>query len=401
MPDFAYIARDRTGQRVTGTLTAGNEREVLAQLATKALFPLHVDSSGIKVAKQNVSRRVKPLVMATFYSQLAGLLKSGVPLMRALNVLRGQSSNAALTETLSQVHDLVQDGVSLSEAMARFPNSFSEMAVNMVRAGSEGGFLEEALSRVAHFTEQQADLKSKTIGALIYPLVMGGIGTLVVTGLLIFVVPNFEKMFDKLRAKGELPVITEWLLVVSNFLGSYWYIMIGLLIAAYLATKKFLDTEPGKMLWDRWIIRVPGAGPILLDLAVARFTRVLGTLLHNGVPIIRSLDISSAAAGNRVLAGAIQAATVNISAGQSLAKPLAASGHFPVTISEMISVAEEANNLETVLIEISDSLEKQTWRKLDIFIKLLEPLMIVLLAGMVLCVVVALILPMMKMGSAL
>jgi len=399
MPDFAYIARDNAGQRVTGTISAANQRDVLAALATRALFPLHVDTKGLATAQRVVGRRVKPQLMATFYGQLAGLLKSGVPLLRSLDVLRKQSNNAALTEVLTQVHAAVEEGTSLGDAMARYPRTFSEMGVSMVRAGAEGGFLEEALSRVSQFTELQSDIKSRTVGALIYPIVLTAIGSLVVAALLIFVVPNFKLLFARLRERGQLPWVTDWLLNFSEFLTGYWWAILIGGAGLFWWAKSYLETENGRMFRDRWSIRIPGAGKILLNLSVARFCRVLGTLLKNGVPIIRSLGISAEAAGNRVLSNAILQASENISAGQSLAKPLAACGHFPVTITEMISVAEESNSLDTVLVEIADGVEKQTWRQLDLFVKLLEPLMLVLLAGVVLLVVVALLLPMMKISA--
>lgn len=399
MPDFAYIARDAKGQKVTGTISAANQRDVLAQLSSRALFPMHVDTSGIKQAAVRAGKRVKPQLMATFYGQLAGLLRSGVPLMRSLDVLRKQASNPALSEVLGQVCSLVEDGTSMGEAMAKFPNTFSEMGVNMVRAGAEGGFLEDALDRVAQFTEQQADIKARTMGAMIYPVVLTVIGGLVVVALLIFVVPKFKDLFAQLRARGELPAVTETLLGLSDFLTSYWYVPVAVLGGLYWWISSWLATNNGRMFVDRWSIKLPGAGKILLSLSVARFCRVLGTLLKNGVPILKSLDISADAAGNRVLSGAIHKATENISAGQSLAKPLAASGHFPITITEMISVAEESNSLDTVLVEIADGLEKQTWRQLDLFVKLLEPLMLVMLSGVILVVVVALLLPVMKISA--
>lgn len=399
MPDFAYIARDAKGQRVTGTISAANQRDVLAQLSSRALFPMHVDTSGIKQAAVRAGKRVKPQLMATFYGQLAGLLRSGVPLMRSLDVLRKQASNPALSEVLGQVYSMVEDGTAMGDAMARYPNTFSEMGINMVRAGSEGGFLEDALDRVAQFTEQQADIKARTMGAMIYPIVLSVIGGVVVVALLIFVVPKFKDLFAQLRTRGELPGVTEFLLSVSELLTRYWYIPTVVIAGLYWWISSWLATENGRVFRDRWSIRLPGAGKILLNLSVARFCRVLGTLLKNGVPILKSLDISADAAGNRILSGAIHKATENISAGQSLAKPLAASGHFPMTITEMIAVAEESNSLDTVLVEIADGLEKQTWRQLDLFVKLLEPLMLVLLSGVILVVVIALLLPVMKISA--
>src|SRR5690606_9333901 len=220
--------------------------------------------------------------------------------------------------------------------------------VNMVRAGAEGGFLEEALERVAMFTEQMEDVKARTAGALAYPMFLATAGVLVVTILMVFFVPRFALIFDRLRERGELPAMTDWLLWFSDSLRAWgWLILIILVIAVFIVRGR-LATERGRRLWDRMKLRVPGAGPIFQNLAVARFCRVLGTMLRNGVPILKSLDIASEAAGNRVLAEAIQRAGENISSGERLASPLRASGYFPPNVVEMIAVAEESNMLDQV-----------------------------------------------------
>jgi type II secretory pathway component PulF len=401
MPDFAYTARDASGQKVTGVVSAANQREVLAQLAARALFPLTVDTRAAEAAQRRKSKKVKAQLMATAYSQLAGLLRSGVPLLRSLDVLRQQSSHAGLKEVLSQVHGDVEEGATLAEAMARHPRAFGEMAVSMVRAGGEGGFLEDALLRVAEFTEQQADLKGRTLGALAYPVFLGVTGFLVVVVLIVFFVPKFEDLFARLRERGELPAMTEWLLAISHGMAAYGWIPVVVVFAGVAWLKGKLQTEEGKLARDQWQLRVPMAGRIFLNLAVARFCRVLGTLLHNGVPILRSLEISASAAGNRVLGIAIREAAENVTEGQSLAGPLKASGHFPVTVTEMIAVAEESNTLDTVLNEISDGLERRTWRQLDLMVRLLEPIMLLLLASVILMVVIALLTPVLKMATTI
>ena len=228
----------------------------------------------------------------------------------------------------------------------------------MIRAGGEGGFLEEALTRVAEFTEAQEDLKKRTVGAVAYPFVLATIGAIVVFVLMVFFVPRFGTLFENLRQRGELPVMTDWLLATSAGMQRWGlWVVVGLIVAGLFA-RQWLATERGRYWRDRLKLRLPLVGKIFLNLAVARFCRVLGTLLHNGVPILRSLEISSTTTGNRVLTDAIATATENISAGQSLAGPLAASGHFPPMVVEMIAVAEEANNLEAVLLDIADSLER-------------------------------------------
>jgi general secretion pathway protein F/type IV pilus assembly protein PilC len=275
------------------------------------------------------------------------------------------------------------------------------MAVNMSRAGAEGGFLEDALMRVAQFTEQQSELRSRTIGALIYPAVLASIGTIVVTVLLVFFVPKFGEMFDQLRRSGNLPAITEWLLWFSGFLQRFGIFFLMAMLATYVGLKYYLATPAGRRNWDAIKLKLPLFGPIFLSLAVARFCRVLGTLLKNGVPILKGLEISREASGNKILSEAIEQAAENITSGASLSVPLGKSGHFPRNVTEVISVAEESNTLDDVLVNVADNLEKNTLRKLDMMVKLIEPLMLVVMAGIIMVVVIALLLPIMKMGSVM
>lgn len=400
MPDFAYIARDRTGQQVSGTMSAATDREVLSLLAGKALFPVKVTAKAAAV-QPGANLRVKGQIMATFYAQLAALLRSGVPLLRAVSVLREQTSNTNFKVVLEDVHRRVEDGAPLAEAMARFPRAFSDMAINMVRAGSEGGFLEDALERVASFTEAQEEMKGRTVSAMAYPLILGSVGTIVVTGLIVFFVPKFAAMFGRLRERGELPLATEVLLQISDFCRSWGLLALGAAVAAGYFAQRYLQTPQGLMWLDKTKIRVPMFGNLFLNFAVARFCRVLGTLLHNGVSILKALEISRAACGNRVLSQAIADASENISSGQSLARPLASSGHFPKMVVEMIAVAEESNTLDKVLVELADGLEKRTSRQLDLLVRLLEPVMLLILAGVILMVVIALLVPVIKMSSTL
>ncbi|NQT11632.1 MAG: type II secretion system F family protein [Planctomycetes bacterium] len=400
MPEYSYIARDDSGERVTGMVTAATRRDALSSLAGRSLFPVEVrGEEGFEEGQR--LRRVPPQVLSTTYGQLADLLQSGVPLLRALEVLRRQTSHRALKDVLVRVHQHVEEGATLAQAMGRNRRVFGEMAVSMVRAGGEGGFLEEALSRVAEFTEAQQDLKSRTVGAIAYPCVLAVFGTVVVIVLLVFFVPQFEELFESLRQRGELPWVTDALLRISDLLWRFGPWIIGALVAGGWFARRWLVTEDGRFWRDLAKLRMPLVGKIFGNLAVARFCRVLGTLLHNGVPILRSLEISSDAAGNRVLAAAIQSATENISAGESLAGPLAASGHFPPTVVEMISVAEESNTLENVLLEIANSLERRTWRQLDLAVRLLEPIMLMILAGVVLVLVIALLMPVIKMSTTI
>ena len=402
MPTFAYTARDLAGARTTGTLEATNERDALTQLSQKRLFPLEVKATK-NAAKTGLAffSRVNGTVLANFYAQLGALLKSGVPLLRSLAILRDQARNPKFKEILTDVHSRVEEGTSIGDAMARYRRVFGEMGVNMVRAGGEGGFLEDALERVAAFTEQQEDLKGRTIGALAYPVFLMIAGSGIITFLMVFFVPKFGTIFERLREKGQLPYVTEILLAISETLSTYGvFILVALVILAVVAYTQ-LGTEKGRYTRDWLKIKIPLIGPVFLSLAVARFCRVLGTLLKNGVPILRSLEIAREAAGNRILDDAIAKASENITAGASLAGPLEKSGHFPRTVVEMISVAEESNTLDQVLVHTAENLESRTIRRLDVVVRLLEPLMLLILAGVVLFVVAGLMLPIMQMGNAL
>ena len=363
-----------TGKQVTGTLEASGERDVASILSERSLFPVQVKAEA--VAGGGLSRisggrkKVNGQTMSVFYSQLASLLRAGVPMIRSLNVLSEQSSSPALKEVVREIRGKVEDGEPLGDAMARYPRIFSEMGCNMVRAGSEGGFLEDALNRVGDFTELQEDLKGRTVSAMAYPIFLFSVGSVVLSALLVFFVPKFDMLFDRLRDKGEMPAITEWLLEFSKLLQSYGWILLIAFVAGAVALQMHFKSDAGKNRLDRWKLKIPVLGNILMNLAVARFCRVLGTLLGNGVPILKSLEISATAAGNQLLSGSVTDATENIKSGESLASPLRASGYFPPSVIEMISVGEESNSLDSVLPEIADSLEKTTFRRLDLFVRL-------------------------------
>jgi general secretion pathway protein F/type IV pilus assembly protein PilC len=284
--------------------------------------------------------------------------------------------------------------------MAQHPRVFEELVVSMIRAGQEGGFLEDVLKRIADFTEHQEDLKAKVVGAMAYPIFLGVVGFIVLNVLIIFFVPRFEPIFEKLRAKDELPWISSALVDTSHFLQSYGLFLLGGLVGLWFLFRRWAATEKGRFIVDSFWLKVPGAGRIVLNLALSRFTRILGTMLHNGIPILQALRIAKDSTGNRVLADAIEKSAENIKAGDTLAAPLAACPHFPRDVVEMVSVGEESNNLEKVLIDISEGLEKRTNRQLDLFVRLLEPVMLLVMAAVTLVVVVALLLPVFKMSSA-
>ncbi|MCA9090936.1 MAG: type II secretion system F family protein [Planctomycetaceae bacterium] len=394
MPEFQYTAREASGQQVSGSITANTQQEALSALSSRRLFPLQVEMAAASVKQQSYAgKRVGARQLAILYSQLADLLKSGVPLLRALELLNRQATKPALRHVLEEIRTDVADGTRLYESFRKHPRVFNELVVSMVRAGEEGGFLEEVLKRVAAFTDHQEDLKGRVIGAMIYPIILSVFGSAVVIFLLVKFVPSFEPIFAQMRERGDLPWATTSLLAMSRFAQNYWFVLLGLGAAAIYGASRYMQTTEGRLVVDTWRLKTIGLGRIVRNLATARFCRVLGTLLRNGVPILQSLRIAKDATGNLVLSNAISNAADNISAGKSLAKPLEASRQFSEEIVAMIAVGEESNNLEEVLIDISENLERRTNRELDLAVRLLEPLMLMVMASVVLFVIVALLLP--------
>jgi type II secretory pathway component PulF len=314
--------------------------------------------------------------------------------------LERMGAQAALQTAVRDVRVQVADGTPLAQAMGRHPKVFNELAISMVRAGQEGGFLEDVLKRVADFTEHSEDLKAKVIGAMAYPAFLAIVGFIVLNILIIFFVPKFEPIFARLRETGDLPSLTIGLIAVSHFMQTYGILIVIAVGVGIVFFRRWTRTPVGRYRTDLVKLKIPAAGKLFLSLGLSRFSRILGTLLHNGIPILRSLEIAKDSTGNRVLSMAIEKSAENITAGAKLATPLAACPYFPKDIVEMIAIGEESNNLEKVLVEIADSLEKRTARQLELFVRLLEPVMLLVMASVVLVVVAGLMLPIFKMGSA-
>jgi len=396
MPNYRYIARNQLGAKIEGQTDAATEAEAVASLTSAGLFPLEVKPVLQQTATGKV-RRVGGQQLAGFYSQLADLLKSGVPLLRSLKILHDQTSNNHLKFVLDNVYRRVEAGETLAEAMSRYQVVFGEMGIQMVRAGGEGGFLEESLHHIAIYTEAQDDLKGKIIGALVYPVLLLVLMIVIVTAIMLFIVPSFAPLFEEMRKRGDLPIATEILLLIS---ANVPYILTAAVPIALVGGTWFRfwsGTDKGSRVIDRFKLRIPIAGRVYEGFAIARFCRILGTLLRNGVPIMKSLEISGDAAGNKILSDTIGKATENISGGSRLSEPLAKSGCFPRAVVEIISVAEEANTLDTILVDISESLERRNWRALDLAVRFIEPIMLILLGLMVLSIVLSLLLPLFNM----
>jgi len=402
LPEFAYTARTIAGEDVSGTQTAGSRREAMRALSDRALFPIRVESAEPKRSRWGRKRRIKTQLVASNLSQLADLLQNGVPLLTALEILAEQAAHPALAEVFHEIRDQVSDGASLDEAMARHPRVFNELTVSIVRAGSEGAFLEDALKRTADFLELQQELKSRVVGAMTYPAFLAVAGFCVTVVLIVFFVPKFSELFKRLESQGGgLPGVTVALLWISHVLGHYGLFLAAAAAGLVMWVRRWMRTPHGRLIVDRWKLKIPIAGPIFLGTAVSRFCRVLGTLLSNGVPVLKALEISSDSAGNRLLAGAIRESAENISAGETLSRPLAACGLIPKPVMAMIGVAEQSNKLDDVLVGIADSLDRKIARQLDMMVRLIEPVMLLVMGGLILFVLTALLLPVFDMSATM
>ncbi len=397
MPTFSYRAVAKDGGAVTGSLTAENYQVAMRMLEERSLVPVNV-REGAVAAKSLTggTKKIKLRYLTTFYSQLADLLRAGVPMLRSLDVLARQSANAALTEIIREVREDVSGGMALAEAFEKHPNAFNHLHCAMIRAGESGGFLEDVLSRISVFAERQDELRNKVVGAMIYPAVLLAAGAVVLTFLMVFVVPKLGKNLKE----EDYNVLTYIVMDSADILEHHFGLIILGLAAIVVGVSSFLKTDMGLQLKAKAELKAPVAGKIFVMMAVCRFCRILGTMLGNGVPILQSLKISKDSAGNPILAEQIEDAAESVRRGEPLSAPLATAGLFPPDILDMIAVAEESNSLENVLVQIADTNEARTARQIDLAVRLIEPLLLMLMAGMVLCIALALLLPILSMSTS-
>ena len=394
MPTFAYIAMDAAGRRVKGRLDSASESALLAELSSKGLSPIQVSLS----AARRTGGRVGVRALAGSYRQLSELLRSGVPLLRALRLLGNGKSNPTLAKAWSDVSDAIAAGDRFADAMSRHPRVFAPVHVAMVRAGERGAFLEPVLARLASLLEQQADLRGRVIGNLMYPAVLLLVGVAVVVASLVFFVPKFQDFFDKLPS---LPFATRILLGASELFTGHAYLIVALALAIGGASA-WLFRKPAFRYWlAATLMRAPMLGPLFASIAVARFARMLGTLLENGIPMLQAIDIARDSAGNPVLSRALDRASEAVRQGEQLSRPLAESGLFAEDVIEIIAVGESANTLPSVLVRLADTLEARIDRTLAMLLRLMEPAMLLFIALVVMFIFLALVVPMMQLSSQL
>lgn len=401
MPTFAYVARNAAdGRRVEGTLNAESSRHAMDALDRMQLLPVEVTQAKAGAAAMLTgSGRVPKREVTAMFRQLADLLRVGVPINRALTTLGGQKRKGELPRLLDAVRTDITAGSPLSDAMAKHPRVFGPLETGIVKAGEIGGFLDEALSRVALFRERDEDLRGRIRSAMAYPILLGVLGAGATIYLMVFFIPKFTEIFRNM--KEALPWPTELLITVSNLLRDYSLLIAAAVVVVGLLLSSELATEAGKLRRDRILLRIPALGNMLRKSALARFCRVLGTLLRSGVPILDSLGIVRDAVGNKVLALAIGRAQDGVREGRPLADPLAQSGDFPLLLTDMIEVGEEAGNLEDVLVDAAESYDKDVDRAVKTFVSLLEPLMLLLMGALVGFIVIAMLLPIFTMNASM
>ena len=403
MPSFTYTAREATGKAVKGTLDAGDRTEVLRLLSDRKLFPVAVDAVPEKKAR---GRRIGKAAMAQFYQQMGDLLGAGVPLLRALAIIEEQTADAGLAVVVGDVRAQVADGSSLAEAMRRHPAAFPDFVLSLIEAGEEGSFVEEVLARLAAITQHQNELRGQVAGAMAYPAFLLLFGTATVLMMLVYFVPKFEPIFDRMRETTGLPPATAALLAFSDALKTYGLLLVLAVAGLVYAFRRWVTSDRGRrrfdelLLWEKSLGKLSiGPGVLFRPLATSRVCRILGTMLAHGVPLLRALQIARGAAGNIVMGEAIATASEQVSGGRGLAQPLRSSGEFAPETVEMIAVGEESNRLDRVLVDIANILERRISRMLDLLVRMLEPLMLLVLAAIVTFIVAALMLPILQSSS--
>ncbi|MBL7140181.1 MAG: type II secretion system F family protein [Planctomycetes bacterium] len=396
MATYKYVARKASGEEVAGAMQADNPAAVVRALDERNLFPVKVNEQEAPRGALG-RRRIGAKDLSILYGQLSDLLGAGVPALRALDTLGRSIVNKRLAALVRQIRERVAAGASLADAMAQQPDVFTTLHVAMVRAGEQGGFLEQVLANLSAFLERQDELRNKVLGAMVYPLLVMTVGLVIGTALLIFLVPQFKAFFEGLT----VPLPTRMLFRVSDVFANFWPLMLLVVLIGASAVWGFVRSDRGRRAWDVWRLKMPVLGRILRLVAITRFCRILGMMLEGGVPLLDALTIAKDATGSLVLAETIGEATENVRAGETLAAPLGESGYFPAEILEMIAVAEESNQLERTLLQIADTVERRTNRQVDLGVRLIEPMILVMLAAGIGVFAVALVYPIFSMAGSI
>jgi type IV pilus assembly protein PilC len=397
MPSFEWKGRDRAGRPQGGVLVADSKDAVLAVLRRQQIVPITVKEKGKEIALPKLRRGINEKTLAIFTRQFSVMIDAGLPLVQCLQILGEQQDNKAFQRIVLQVREDVESGSSLANAMKKHPQAFSELYVNMVAAGEAGGILDTILQRLATYIEKAARLKAQVKAAMIYPISVISIAMLVVYIILWKVIPVFGALFTSLGA--ELPLPTRVVVALSKFIGRFWWLIVGLVVAGVIAIRRYYATEQGRLVIDSLLLKAPILGSVLRKIAVARFCRTLGTLLSAGVPVLESLDITARTSGNAVIERSILEVRKAVEEGKNLADPLKTTNQFPPMVVQMISVGEATGAMDTMLGKIAEFYEDEVDTAVAGMMKLIEPILIFFLGVVIGGIVIAMYLPMFDLIS--
>lgn len=397
MPTFVYKGRNRMNENVSGERAADNREALERLLRREQIILTSAKEKGKEIALpflSSIGQKVTPKELSIFTRQFSVMIDAGLPLVQCLDILGEQQENKFFKQSLINIRNDVESGMTLADSMAKQPKAFDRLYTNMVAAGETGGILDAILQRLAVYIEKAVKLKSDVTSALIYPTAVVVIACLVITVIMIFVIPAFTKIFQELLGPGEqLPLPTRIVVNLSNFMASYWW-MLALIVGGLIwAVKAYYATPGGKKVIDTGLLKAPVFGPVLRKVAVARFSRTLSTLLSSGVPILESLDITGKTAGNVVITEAIYKVRQGVERGQTIVEPLRATQVFPGMVSQMIGIGEQTGAMDTMLGKIADFYEQEVDAAVKQMLTLIEPIMIGFLGVTIGSIVIAMYLP--------
>ena len=402
MPVYEYTGLNSSGKTLKGIIDADSTVVARQKLRGDGIFPVDVKETvskvkGIRSDSTSFFRRVKPKDIYAFTRQLSTLLGAGVPLISSLDALLSQSSNQILKKTIAQIKESVNQGNSLASSLSQHPKSFSNLYVNMVHSGETSGSLDIVLERLAEFGENQQALRGRFKAALAYPVFMALIGVLVLFFLITFIVPNITKVFIEMH--HTLPLPTLILIKTSNFMLSFWWVIVLILIGVIVAVKQGMKRPKFHYIWDKIKLRSPVFGAINQKIALAQFSRALGSLIQSGVPLLSSMQIVRNIVNNVLIAGVIDNAVEEVREGQSLAGSLSRSPWFSSIVVQMISIGEQSGELEGMLNKIADNNEREVESSIMALTSMLEPVMILAMGLVVGFVVISVLLPIFEMNQ--
>lgn len=401
MAVFRYTGKTRAGVTQTGEIEANDRTAATAVLRQRQIVVTSIrpKPKDLQFKIPGFGGSVKEHEVVVFTRQFATMIDAGLPLVQCLDILARQADNKEFAKAITQVKTDVESGDSFAEALRKHPKVYSDFYVNMVEAGEAGGILDTILSRLAAYMEKAAALKGKVKGAMVYPAAIVGIAIVVVVFLLIYVIPVFAEMFSSFG--GTLPAPTQFVMSLSDLVKAYILYAIPLVVAMIWLFKRFYRTQKGRLIVDKLVLKLPVFGLLIQKVAVAKFTRTLGTLVSSGVPIIDGLEITARTAGNKVVEGAVLSIIGAIKDGQTIAEPLSRQAIFPPMVVQMIEVGESAGALDTMLNKIADFYDEEVDTAVEALTKLMEPALMVFLGTVVGGMVVAMYLPIFKMAGAI